>query len=99
LGVTLYFLLTGVVPFEGRSWGRLVYAHMTAPPVAPSLRVPDPIPPELEELVLRCLAKKPDERYQSAREVHAALEKCTVDPPWTNEDAKRFWTTRAALPR
>ena len=99
LGVTLYYLLTGVVPFDGRSWGKLVYAHMTTPPIPPSLRRADPMPASLEEVVLRCLAKKPEARFQSARELHDALEACAREAPWTPEDARDFWASRASRSR
>jgi eukaryotic-like serine/threonine-protein kinase len=99
LGITLYFLLTGVVPFDGRSWGKLVYSHLTLPPIPPSLRAREPLPQELEDLILRCLAKKPAERFKNVRELLAALEQCVANPPWTAEDVRNFWTARAAPPR
>jgi eukaryotic-like serine/threonine-protein kinase len=68
-------------------------------PIPPSLRSREPIPAALEEIVLRCLAKRPTERFQSSRELLAALEACAPSPAWTPEDAKNFWTTRATVPR
>lgn len=99
LGVTLYYLLTGIVPFDGRSWGKLVYAHLTTPPIPPSLRRHDPMPVALEEVVLRCLAKRPEARFQSARELLDALEACALEAPWTQEDARDFWAARSARSR
>jgi serine/threonine-protein kinase len=99
LGVTIYYLLTGVVPFDGRSWGKLVYAHLTTPPIPPSLRRTDPMPAALEEVVLRCLAKRPADRFQSARELHDALMACAPAAPWTQEDARDFWVSRGARSR
>jgi eukaryotic-like serine/threonine-protein kinase len=98
LGITLYYLLTGVVPFDGRAWGKLVYSHLTTPPLPPSLRAREPLPAALEDVVLRCLAKKPNDRFRSARELLATLDACELNPPWTPEDARNFWTARATLP-
>ncbi len=88
LGVTLYYLLTGVAPFDGRSFGKLVYSHLTMPPIPPSLRAPWPLSSELEEVVMRCLAKRPGDRYQNARELLAALDACEPTPAWTPDDAR-----------
>ncbi|WP_437799205.1 serine/threonine-protein kinase [Sorangium sp. So ce693] len=99
LGVTLYYLLTGVAPFDGRTFGKLVYSHLTMPPIPPSLRAPWPLSSELEDVVMRCLAKRPGDRYQSARELLAALDACEPTPSWTPDDARSFWTARAAMPR
>jgi len=57
------------------------------------------MPASLEEVVLRCLAKKPEARFQSARELHDALEACAREAPWTQEDARDFWATRASRSR
>jgi hypothetical protein len=72
LGCTLYYMLTGRVPFEQAEQAELVLAHLTRPPVPPSHHDPT-IPADLEQVVLRLLAKVPDERYASAGAVAAAL--------------------------
>ncbi len=75
-GVCLYEMLIGVRPFEARSAYELVVAIETPP----SLRARRAeVPAELEAIVQRCLAKAPDDRYASAREVVEALER--VGPP------------------
>jgi eukaryotic-like serine/threonine-protein kinase len=73
LGATLYFALTGAPPFEGETIGALLSAHQRARPVPPSEKLGAPLPPALDALVMRCLAKSPDDRYASAAELADAL--------------------------
>lgn len=72
LGVTLYHMLTGAPPFDGGDWYELGRRHIEEAPRPLCEKVPG-IDPLLEGVVLRCLAKEPEERYQSATEVIAAL--------------------------
>lgn len=74
LGVMLYEMLTGVVPFEAESFMGVLTRHITETPARPRDRAPDrDIPPDLEEVVLRAMAKKPDERFPDAESLSAAL--------------------------
>jgi eukaryotic-like serine/threonine-protein kinase len=91
LGGTLYFLLTGELPFEGASSGQLFLAHMTQPPLAPSVRRGEAVPASLDRIVLRCLAKDPRHRFQSARDLCDVLLPILDECPWTSQDAARFW--------
>lgn len=68
LGVVLYEVTTGLVPFETRNLADAVFKHVNTPPVPPT-QVRDNLPPELERITLKCLAKSPDERYASADEL------------------------------
>jgi beta-lactam-binding protein with PASTA domain/tRNA A-37 threonylcarbamoyl transferase component Bud32 len=72
LGVVLYEMVTGVVPFAGDSAVSVAYLHVREPVVAPSQRRPD-VSPALEAIILTCLAKDPAGRYQSADELRADL--------------------------
>jgi serine/threonine protein kinase len=72
LGVVLYEMLTGHLPFEAKSPGDLLVAVLSKAPVPPSARV-DGIPAELEELVLRLIARRPDDRPRDAFAVHEAI--------------------------
>ena len=73
LGGLLYEMLTGRRPFEGRSQASLIGAILDHEP--PPVTTYQPIsPPLLDEVVARCLAKNPDDRWQSARDVRAQLE-------------------------
>jgi GAF domain-containing protein len=78
LGVTFYELLTGSLPFPNKDVLEVVAAHLSRLPEAPHYRDPA-IPPVVSEIVMKLLAKLPDERYQSARGVAADLERCCAE--------------------
>ena len=73
VGVLLYELLTGQVPFEGESSVSIAVKHIHEAPVAPSARNAA-VPRGLDAIVLRAMEKDPARRYQSADEFIAALE-------------------------
>jgi len=73
LGVMLYEMLTGSVPFDDPSPISLALKHITDEPPPPS-KINPHINPELEAVLLKALRKKPSERYQSGRELMEALE-------------------------
>ena len=72
LGVMLYEAVTGRPPFLGDQFVAIISQHINSPPVAPSWHNPE-VPQALETLILRLLAKTPDERPASAAEVAKAL--------------------------
>src|SRR5690348_13435080 len=72
LGCVLYEVLTGEPPFVGDTPVAVAYQHVREDPVPPSARRSS-IPPELDAVVLKALAKNPDNRYQSAAEMRADL--------------------------
>ncbi len=72
LGVTFYETLTGRRPFAGDTPFAVLRMHLTQPPPRPSTLRPD-VPPELERLVLRLLAKAPSERFATAEDLVRAL--------------------------
>jgi len=73
LGVTLFEMLSGRRPYDADSAVDIVLAHLQTP--VPSLHQPDgKIPLEVDELVQRCLAKRPEDRYQSAAEFLEAID-------------------------
>ena len=73
LGVTLFKAVTGEVPFNATDWFELARMHVEDPP--PSLRKKRPeISKRFERVVVKCLAKHPDDRYPSAVELLADLE-------------------------
>jgi eukaryotic-like serine/threonine-protein kinase len=73
LGCVAYYLLTGRLVFEGDTPLQTILQHLQQAPVPPSSRTSQPVPPELEALVLECLAKRPDDRPASAAEVARRL--------------------------
>jgi len=96
LGAVTYFLLTGSPPFRGET-PLAVFAQALHQPVeAPSKRLGTAVSRELEEVVLRCLAKAPAERPESAAELSELLAACASASPWTESDAKRWWHERSA---
>ena len=72
VGVLLYELLTGSVPFTGDTPVEIAMKHLSAVPEPPSKKRPD-VPRGLDLAVIRALAKDPDERFQSAEEMDAEL--------------------------
>ncbi len=72
LGVILYEMLVGRVPFDDKSIPSILVKHLTEPPRPPSTLRGD-IPREVETLVLRCLEKDPEKRFQSADDLGKAL--------------------------
>jgi serine/threonine-protein kinase len=73
LGAILYEMLTGRVPFEGDTAYMIMNARLIGDPVAPRERNPA-ISEQVEEIVLRAMARDPEERFQSAADMKAALD-------------------------
>ncbi len=79
LGVIVYEMITGTPPFTGDNHFQLLFKHGNETPDPPSQRSPNAnIPPHVELAVLRALAKKPNDRFESMHELTAALEGPTV---------------------
>ncbi len=79
-GVVLYEMLTGKVPFTGDSAIEIAMKHVNDLPAPPSAVRPE-IPPELDQIVLRALAKDPADRYQTAEEFIEDLERFEAGLP------------------
>jgi len=86
-----YFLLTGHPPFEGGSVVEICMHHARTPPRPPSERLGLPVAADLEAVLLKGLAKKPDERFASAREFADALAACRDAAAWTRSTAEAWW--------
>jgi serine/threonine protein kinase len=74
-GVVLYQLLTGKLPFLGDNVNAVWYKIINQDPPKPSSLAPD-IPEMLDHIVAKCLAKKPEDRYQNANELASDLHSC-----------------------
>jgi serine/threonine protein kinase len=72
LGVVLYEMITSVRPFAGDSLGEVCAQILTANPIPPS-KLNSSVPAALDRIVARCLAKNPEERYQSGNDLARAL--------------------------
>jgi hypothetical protein len=92
LGCVAYFLLTGQLLFDAASGFQMIAKHIQETPVPPSLRTELEVAPELDQVVLACLAKKPEDRPQSAAELDRMLSEIEVEP-WSEEEATRWWRT------
>jgi predicted ATPase/signal transduction histidine kinase/tRNA A-37 threonylcarbamoyl transferase component Bud32 len=75
LGVTLYELATGALPFTSRDPLELIHCHIAAQP-RPPIEIRADLPPVLSALILKLMAKSADERYQSAWGLEADLARC-----------------------
>jgi serine/threonine protein kinase len=90
LGAVFYEMLTGVVPFTGKSILEILNGHVTGTVIRPSQRAPDAgIDPHTDAVVLKCLAKKPEERFANTDELIAALRGCVGDRAFLR-DAERL---------
>jgi serine/threonine protein kinase len=78
LGIVLYEMLTGYTPFDADTPLAILMKHLNDPLPLPT-QVDPALPSTLEQIVLKALAKDPDDRFQSAEEMSAALDKAAQD--------------------
>ena len=98
LGCVAHYLLTGRLVFEAENAVRLIVMHLQDEPQPPSRSAPFPVPPELDALVLACLAKSPAARPASAAALDRALAAVPVAEPWSEERAAAWWKERTPGP-
>src|SRR4030095_15942671 len=102
LGSVAYWVLTGHPPFESSSSVDLLIDHVKTIPKRPSQISELPIPEEMDAIVMRCLEKSPDDRFQTPRELSEALSKIPNLNHWSQRDAKEWWSLhlsdREAIP-
>jgi len=84
LGIIMYEMLTGHTPFEGDTPLSIAMKHIKEPPKAPKELNPS-IPPELNQLVLKCIAKDKESRYRTAKEVLADISSLEKGIPTTEK--------------
>ena len=79
LGISMYEMITGRVPYEGDNTVSVVMAHLSEAMVPPSVYNRD-IYPALNDIIMKACRKRPEERYQSTAELIADLKRCVRDP-------------------
>ena len=90
LGCVAYYLITGQLVFEAEKAFQMIAKHLQAEPIPPSQRTDRPVSPELERLILKCLAKSANDRPQSAAHLAQALDWIPTDA-WGEPEAKQWW--------
>jgi serine/threonine protein kinase len=95
LGCVAYYLLTGRLVFEGGTGLQMMARHLQETPLPPSRLTEQYVPAALDHLILACLAKRPEDRPQSAAAVARALDAVRVEP-WGAEEATAWWSIHAS---
>jgi len=91
VGCVAYWLLTGRRVFEAETAMQVLVQHVYGTPTPLSERVPQPIPPELDALVMSCLQKDPANRPQTADALADALAVLAWAYPWPQDRARAWW--------
>ncbi len=95
LGAVGYHLLTARNVFDGGSAVEICAKHLNDPPVPPGQRAGIALAPDLEQLILQCLAKDPAERPAGAREFQDTLLGCRDAGSWSQAHAREWWQSHA----
>jgi eukaryotic-like serine/threonine-protein kinase len=90
-GCVAYWLLTGQLVFSAETTMKTLLAHAHSLPEPPSTKTKIAVPPELDALVLSCLAKDREDRPRSARDLLHRLDAIGLEHPWTDERAREWW--------
>jgi eukaryotic-like serine/threonine-protein kinase len=96
LGAVGFYLLTSHPPFEADNPVKVLLAHAQQTVKPPSQLQPG-IPADLERIVLRCLAKNPDDRFPDVNALATALRESSLHGAWSRADAHRWWTTNGGV--
>jgi serine/threonine protein kinase len=91
LGAVGYYLLAGAHVFEGGTLVEVCSHHLRTPPVAPSVRLGRPLPPDLESVLLSCLEKDPARRPPTADALSTHLAMCVGVEEWDEGRAREWW--------
>jgi serine/threonine-protein kinase len=98
LGCVGYWLLTGEMVFSADSPLKMLIQHIQTTPIPPSLRSGRPVPADLERIIVRCLAKKPEDRFDTADDLAAALEATAGANAWGVDEARGWWEEHVSVP-
>jgi len=91
LGSVMYYMLTGQPPFMSENPLKVLIAHASQEVTPPRQINPD-LPAELEEIVLRCLEKDPDHRFQDVSALRGALRELVLNDVWSSDLAAQWWS-------
>jgi plasmid stabilization system protein ParE len=91
LGCVAYYMLTGQLVFDADTPMKMLVQHVQSAPVPPSQRTELKIPRELDQLVLACLEKDPNNRPRDAEELFELTCRCRTADPWDPVQAKEWW--------
>jgi serine/threonine-protein kinase len=90
LGGVAYFLVTGRPPYEADKPLKVILAHANESLAPPSDHI-ETVPEDFEQIVIRCLSKRPEERFQTIEELSEALETCADADTWCRAKAQHWW--------
>ncbi len=90
LGAVIYYMLTGRPPFESDNPLKVMIAHASQE-VVPPREHNATIPRDVEEIVLRCLEKDREHRYQDVATLQRALRELVMEDPWSSDRAHDWW--------
>jgi serine/threonine-protein kinase len=91
LGAVMYYMLTGQPPFAYENPFKAMVAHASEA-VVPPRQVNVDVPEALEEVVMRCLEKDPEHRFQDVTTLQRALREIELAEPWSSELAAKWWS-------
>ncbi len=95
LGCVAYYAPTATQLFEGSLDTQPMFAHMTADPERPSSRIKKIVHPGIEAVILTCLEKASEDRYQTMGELSEAFAAVRLPVPWDDAKAVAWWEENA----
>ncbi len=96
LGAVGYWLVTGETLFDSkRPAMQIIMDHVQKVPIPPSRRTSNAIPTRLEEILMSCLQKDPNNRPQTMQELAASLRMVPIEREWNDDRARRWWLAHA----
>ena len=91
VGILGYWLVAGQLPIEGQNATHVLSLQLFQQPRPLAEVAEQPVSPELEDALMRCLRKKPAERPRGIRALGRALARCPEADAWSDEDARQWW--------
>ena len=90
LGTVMYFMATGQPPFVYEQAMKVLVAHASQQPRSPRELNPA-LPEELDEIILRCLEKEPEDRFQDVASLREMIDQVPISEPWSSYEAAQWW--------